>query len=178
MTDTQLAVEKLSPFAWWSVLYINLSLMLWPLLGAFGIWRFFSGGNSVGVSFLLLALVGFAFREFFSALINGRSVRKGRYGGVVELTRIGFLWCMDAPKSAFRSSKIKKLLTEQARKTMEKRVQTESKDRHVIFAIGVEDTPDSYRLKVVHSCEDSLNCDRPRLHVYGWSQENDGAVNW
>jgi hypothetical protein len=181
MTKPQLAVEKLSPIAWWSVLATNFGAMFGLVLAAVGVYYSYqalSDGSEFWQLALRVAAAAFGFRIFLSSLVSSKPIRLARYAGTVIVLKGKRGWHVNLPRMSFRGPKLSGLLLMQFARYFEKAALKENGDRAMIFAVGFDTEADDYRLKLLHSCADDMTCERPDLHLRGYSEQRDGAIRW
>lgn len=181
MNKPQLAVEKLSPIAWWSVLATNFGAAFGLVLTAVGVYYAYqalSDGSEFWQLALRVAAAGFGFRIFLSSLVNSKPIRLARYAGTVVVVRGARGWQVDLPRASFKGRKRAGLLFMQFARYFEKAALKENEDKAMVFAVGFDADADDYRLKLLHSCADDPTCERPDLHVRGYSEQRDGTISW
>lgn len=181
MTKPQLAVEKLSPIAWWSVLATNFGAFFGLVLGAGGVYYSYqalSDGSEFWQLALRVAAAGFGFRIFLSSLVSSKPIRLARYAGTVIVLKGTRGWHVNLPRTAFTGRKRASLFLLQFARYFEKAALKENDEKAMVFAVGFDAEADDYRVKLLHSCADDATCERPELHIRGYSEERDGVIRW
>lgn len=178
----KLAIEKDSPIAWWSVLATNIGTTVgFSLLGGGGLLLYWAFKSEDATAAFIFGLVAFALgvRLFFGSLVTGGIVRKARYTGTFEVQKTEKGWLVGLSPRVFRNAGESLLMLTHLTKTLEE-MPAESTDENVlVFVVGVDDdAPQDFRVKLVHKCDNDAKCEKPRLHLFGYSEEHDGALYW
>jgi len=181
MTKPQLAVEKLSPIAWWSVFATNFGVVFGLVVAAVGVYSAYHALSDESEFWKVLVHVlaaGIGFRIFLSSIVNSKPIRLARYAGTVIVLNSGRGWHVNLPRTAFTGKKRAGLVLMQFARYFERAALKEDGDKAMIFAVGFDAEADDYRLKLLHSCADDATCERPELHLLGYSEKRDGAIRW
>jgi hypothetical protein len=180
--DNNLAVEKTSPVAWWSVLITNLGVFLGVLLaGVNGLalyWAFSTGATFLYVLVPLVG-VGFSFRIFLTAFTSGSLIRKLRYTGTLEVRKASN-WVVNVPVWSFGSLKKAEAMTKLFTEELAKTPVEETDERVLVFVVGekANDEASGYQVKLVHKCNDDGACEKPHMHLFGYNENRDGVIIW
>lgn len=183
MSETKLAIEKHSSVSWVSVLFTNALITLsLTCLGGGAMLAYWAVHNNKGIAIVIigLAVTIIGSRVFRFNLINGALIRKLRYTGTAEVEASGLKWRVAIPRWAFRSGLYGKALDKafiEALEKMPKPITT--KDTSLTFVVGYnQDLATEPQVMLVHKCQNRSKCNKPEIHLFGYSEKRDGALFW
>jgi hypothetical protein len=180
-TEVKLAIEKDSPVPGRKVLFNNLMIFTDLVVAGFGallIYVAVNGGDALN-GFLGGLLVLMNVRFFLKDWAAGGTIRKLRYTGTFEVEKISDKWRVIVPAKAFPNMQLAADMAKVFEEALASTPAEETPEKVLIYVLGVsDDDTKSYQVKLVHKCDNDGSCDKPRLHLFGYSEERDGALSW
>lgn len=121
--------------------------------------------------------------NFFGSYSKNIALRKLRYNGVLVLHKrtnpdyIGKwgLWVSTIPFWRFSNFLEKFDLDEFIHERIAQKA--EEDDTYVQFIVA-RDTDGTLRAQLVHHCTDTLDCEKPEIHLFGYSEARNGPIWW
>lgn len=180
MNDIKLAVDKLSPISWWSVLISNILVTSSFGAGFSGVLLLvhsFRAGLSLPWFILSLGLILTSFFTFIPWLVSNSEIRKLRYSGTMELPNRDN-WGSNIPRWAFVSRETRNQIVELLDAVISEKVESSKKAVELLFLLGWDNDESRYRVKLVHECLGASECEKPAMHLFGYEEKRDGEIYW